>query len=81
LIKRERPQILITDLNMPKMTGIELTEAVRKVYSKDDLPILMVTTQQDLEDREAAFGAGINGILYKPFTKEKLIVELNKFLE
>jgi len=80
-LKQERPQILITDLNMPKMNGIELTEAVRKIFSKDELPILMVTTQQDLADREAAFNAGINGILYKPFTKEKLEAELNKFLD
>jgi CheY-like chemotaxis protein/HEAT repeat protein len=76
----EKPALLITDLNMPEITGIELTQAVREKYPKSELPIIMVTTQQDLEDREAAFNAGINGILYKPFTTEQLKEEIDKCL-
>ena len=79
-VKQERPALLITDLNMPVMNGIELTRAVRKLFSKEELPVLMVTTQQDLADRQAAFEAGISGILYKPFDKESLEQEIEKLL-
>ncbi len=77
-LKENKPGIVITDLNMPVMNGVELTTEIRKLYDKKDLPVLMVTTQQDLQDREAAFSAGINGIVYKPFTKETLEEELLK---
>jgi len=77
-ILKNKPGIVITDLNMPVMNGIGLTKEIRKSYSKEELPILMVTTQQDLQDREAAFAAGINGIVYKPFSKEALQAELQK---
>jgi len=79
-IIENKPAVVITDLNMPVMNGVELTIKIREHFNKDELPILMVTTQQDLQDREAAFNAGINGILYKPFTKESLAEELQKIL-
>ncbi len=78
-LKESKPGIIITDLNMPAMNGVELTTEIRKLYDKETLPVSMVTTQQDLQDREAAFAAGINGIIYKPFTKDALEEELLKF--
>ncbi len=77
-IKNHKPSVVITDLNMPKMNGIQLTKEIRKLYPKEALPIIMVTTQQDLQDREAAFEAGINDILYKPFKKEQIEETLAK---
>lgn len=79
-IKERKPGLVITDLNMPVMNGVQLTKEIRKLYDKETLPILMVTTQQDLQDREAAFNAGINGIVYKPFTKESLAAEMEKLI-
>lgn len=80
MLQEQKPALLITDLNMPGINGIELTVAIRKRFSKDELPVLMVTTQQDLADREAALEAGINGILYKPFTKDSLEKEIRAIL-
>ena len=79
-LQRQKPALLITDLNMPVMNGVELTAAIRNRFSKEKLPILMVTTQQDLADREAAYAAGINGIVYKPFTEDSLEKEIRKML-
>ncbi len=67
-----KPDILITDLNMPEMDGIELTRRVRQRYAADELPVMMITTQNDLQDLEAARHAGVNEILFKPFTPESL---------
>jgi CheY-like chemotaxis protein len=65
---KEKPAIVLTALNMPDMTGVELTTGLRKMYSKDQLPIIMVTTQSDSPDHKAAFEAGVNRIINKPFT-------------
>jgi CheY-like chemotaxis protein len=57
---------------MPEITGIELVEKVRQYYSRKELPIIMVTTQNEMQDNEDALAAGVNGILAKPFTAETL---------
>ncbi len=66
------PDILITDLNMPEMTGIELAAAVRAALPNAAFPILMVTTQHEPQDSEAAMKAGVDLVTHKPFTAESL---------
>ncbi len=71
-VKDEKPDIVFTDLNMPDISGIELTRQMREVFDKDKMPIVMVTTQNEATDNEAAYAAGINAILQKPFSEETL---------
>ncbi|MGC9193846.1 MAG: response regulator [Syntrophobacteraceae bacterium] len=66
-LKKEKPDIVFTDLNMPEMTGIDLTREIRKIYSVQELPVIMVTTQSDVQDHEAARAAGVSTIIFKPF--------------
>ncbi|MBN1907079.1 MAG: response regulator [Deltaproteobacteria bacterium] len=68
-VKKEKPDIILTDLNMPDISGIELTKEIRKSFSKERMPIVMVTTQDESKDYEEAHRAGINDILRKPFTE------------
>ncbi|PIE02980.1 MAG: hypothetical protein CSA81_04540 [Acidobacteria bacterium] len=77
-IQSERPHIIFTDLNMPKITGIELAKFVRKRHSQEDLPIIMATTQTENEDHIEAVKAGINMIIKKPFTKKLLQESIDK---
>ncbi len=70
--KTEKPDLIFTDLNMPEISGVELTKAVRRQFDKAQLPIIMVTTQNECQDNDAAHAAGINAILNKPFTEESL---------
>jgi CheY-like chemotaxis protein/HEAT repeat protein len=79
-IKKEKPAVVLTDLNMPDITGIDLTKGMRKLYGKEDLPIIMVTTQNEGEDKDAAYAAGVNTILQKPFTEEQIGTTLTEFL-
>lgn len=67
-----QPYLVCTDLNMPVMTGIELIRNVRHRFPKNELPILMVTTQNDIQDRNAAIEAGASEIIYKPFSEKTL---------
>jgi CheY-like chemotaxis protein/HEAT repeat protein len=76
-VKSNRPAVVLTDLNMPEISGIDLTREIRKVFDKETLPIIMVTTQNEANDNEAAFDAGVNGIIYKPFTADTLAQALN----
>ena len=57
---------------MPGITGIELIQEVRKKYGKDELPIVLVTTQNEVQDNKAAWDAGVSEIMYKPFDTEKM---------
>lgn len=67
---------IITDWNMPEMSGLELATAVRSIPAGRHIPILMVTTRGAREDILAAVNAGVNAYLVKPFTpsvlKEKI---------
>ena len=78
-IRIERPDVVLTDLNMPELTGIDLTTTIRQYFSKETLPIIMVTTQDEASDNEAAYKAGVNDILQKPFTESIIKTALLKF--
>ncbi|MCJ8501914.1 response regulator [Desulfatitalea alkaliphila] len=71
-LETEIPDLIFTDLNMPEINGIDLTRAVRRRHPKERLPIIMVTTQNECQDNEAAHRAGVNAILNKPFNASML---------
>ena len=72
---------LVTDWNMPGMTGIELLKAVRADAKLASLPVLMVTAEQKREQIVEAAQAGVNGYIVKPFTAEVLREKLDKIFE
>jgi len=78
-LKSEIPDIIFTDLNMPDISGIDLTREIRKKYTKDKLPVIMVTTQDEERDNKAAYDAGINGIMRKPFSEAQIKNVLDEF--
>ncbi len=71
-VKEDRPDVILTDLNMPVLTGIELTARVRQWFSPEELPVIMITTQQETGEVERALKNGINGIVKKPFTESHI---------
>ncbi len=79
-IIKMRPDAVLTDLNMPGITGIEVTRRLREKFSPDELPIIMVTTQNENQDNESAKAAGISDIIHKPFTKEGIGEALARYL-
>jgi CheY-like chemotaxis protein len=66
------PDVIFTDLNMPDIDGIAVIREVRRRFDKARLPIVMITTQNETHDNEAAVDAGVNAILHKPFTAQDL---------
>jgi two-component system chemotaxis response regulator CheY len=66
------PDMVVTDWNMPEMSGPQFVAALRAVPGLAKVPILMVTTQAGQEDVMAAVQAGVNDYLIKPFTPDAL---------
>ncbi len=71
---------VITDWNMPNMTGLELTKAIRSHPKFSNLPILMVTTRGLKEDILQALQARVNNYIVKPFTPNILKEKIEKIL-
>ena len=72
--------MVITDLNMPLMNGIELTQALRSTPKYKFTPIVFLTTESQVQKREAAKDAGATGWIVKPFKPEKLMKVVKKVL-
>ena len=65
----EMVNLIICDWEMPRMTGIELLQQVRTVYS--DMPFIMITGNADAESIELAANYGVDGYLSKPYTPQR----------
>lgn len=74
------PQLVLTDVNMPKMNGIALVGELRKLANYATTPILMLTTESADYKKEKARGLGANGWLKKPFDPPRLMTAVNKML-
>ncbi len=72
--------MLITDLNMENMDGIELTRAVREKPAFKDVPVIILTTESKQEIKMAGKDAGASGWMVKPFQPEQLLEVLQKVL-
>ena len=79
---RSQPfDLVVTDWNMPNMTGIDLLKAIRAEASLKGLPVLMVTAENNRDQIIAAAQAGVNGYIVKPFTAVTLQEKLSKIFE
>jgi two-component system chemotaxis response regulator CheY len=72
--------LIVTDLNMPQMDGIQMIAAVRKLPGYSFIPILMLTTESQAEKKDAGKKAGATGWIVKPFNEEQLIAVIQKLV-
>ncbi|WP_432719719.1 chemotaxis response regulator CheY [Jeongeupia wiesaeckerbachi] len=77
-LKNTQYDFIVTDWNMPNMTGIELLKAVRTDPQLKHLPVLMVTAEAKKENIIEAATAGASGYIVKPFTAATLDEKLKK---
>ena len=80
-LKRERFDFVVSDWNMPNMTGIELLKAIRADAALQALPVLMITAEARKENIIEAAQAGANGYIVKPFTAATLDEKLAKIFK
>ncbi|SRR5258706_11641003 len=72
--------LVITDLNMPKMDGITLIREIRKKENYETLPVLLLTTESQAAKKEEAKAAGATGWIVKPFVQDKLLAVIQKVI-
>jgi two-component system chemotaxis response regulator CheY len=81
LLRAEPFDFVVTDWNMPVMTGIELLKAIRADDKLKTMPVLMVTAEAKREQIIEAAQNGVNGYIIKPFTAQTLEEKLGKIFE
>lgn len=79
-LEKQPAHLIITDLNMPNMDGIQLIQRARALPQLRFVPILMLTTESQPEKKQAGRAAGATGWIVKPFTREQLIAVVDKVL-
>jgi two-component system chemotaxis response regulator CheY len=77
----EKFDLIVTDLNMPNMDGIQMITALRKLPACAFIPILMLTTESQAEKKDAGRKAGATGWIVKPFNAEQLISVVQKLVK
>ena len=80
---RDNPEarLVICDINMPRMNGVDLVEAVKAQGGREDLPILIMTSDGQSELIAQARNAGAQGWIMKPFNPNLLIATVNKMVK
>ncbi len=71
------PDIILIDIDMPEINGFELTSLVRKRYSMEAIPVILISSNTWNEDRSKVFECGANDILTKPYNVEEMMIRIN----
>lgn len=72
------PDVIVTDINMPRLDGFGFIEGVRRDTKHRAVPILVLTTESDAEKKDRARRAGATGWIVKPFDPVKLIAAIRR---
>ena len=81
MLRAQPFDLVVTDWNMPNMTGIDLLRAIRADAGLKSMPVLMVTAENNRDQIIAAAQSGVNGYVVKPFTAVTLKEKLDKIFE
>ena len=76
-----RPTVILTDLEMPRMNGLEMTQHIRGDENFRDIPVIMVTSRSTEKHRQQAEVAGVNSFINKPFDPAAVLVKLERWVD
>ncbi|MCK4693455.1 MAG: response regulator [Anaerolineales bacterium] len=80
LLGGDRPDVMLLDINMPEVSGIDLLEFLRQQNNLKDLPVVMLSSETTDVQVDEAMDIGANGFIFKPVTIDELEEALNKAL-
>jgi DNA-binding response OmpR family regulator len=79
-VNQHHPDLVVTDLMMPEMSGMELLKAMRNDFQISHIPVIILTAKHDDEAKIQATSMGANAYITKPFNKEYLIARIEQLL-
>lgn len=71
-VREEAPDLILTDLNMPNLNGLELVKKIKEEPQNSDIPIVVITSAGNTKEREEFLSLGVNQIASKPITPPKI---------
>lgn len=77
VLDKENPDIVLTDLEMPRMNGLELVSYIRNSDQWGSLPVVMITSRTMMKHRQEAESAGVNQYITKPFTEDDVLASVS----
>jgi len=77
----ERPDLILMDIQLPDLDGLEVTRRIRASEADGKIPIVAVTSFAMAGDRQKALAAGCNGYIEKPINPESFLSEIHKYCE
>tara|TARA_R110002072_G_scaffold14582_9_gene60236 strand:- start:48003 stop:52139 length:4137 start_codon:yes stop_codon:yes gene_type:complete len=80
IIENKKPNIMLVDMEMPRMNGMELTSHVRGLENTKDIPVIMITSRSTDKHRKQAEAAGVNIYVTKPFSEDDLLDHVHSLL-
>jgi len=80
-LRQDKYDLIVSDWNMPNMTGLDLLKAIRADGALNGIPVLMVTAEAKKENVVEAIKAGVNNYIVKPFTAEVLREKIEKIFD
>jgi len=80
ILKTQRPDLILMDINMPEMDGYTLTAKIKSMAGFERIPILALTANVMRGDKEKTLEAGCDGYIQKPLDIDQLIREVERFL-
>jgi chemosensory pili system protein ChpA (sensor histidine kinase/response regulator) len=81
LLRERRPDIILLDIEMPRMDGFEVARQVRHDEGLAELPIVMISSRTGSKHKERAAELGVNRFLGKPFQENELLSTIDELLE
>jgi len=81
LLLREDFDLIITDINMPRMDGYELTKKIRATDGYTEVPIIIISTEEEAGDKMKGMAAGANVYIVKPARPESLVTNVKMLIE
>jgi len=80
LAKKENPDLILMDIQLPRMDGYEATKKIRAIEETKDIPIIAITSYAMVGDKEKILAAGCTAYIEKPIEPESFIEELKKYI-
>ena len=80
-LKTERPDLIVMDIQLPGMDGLEVTRKIKEQQATANIPVVAVTSYAMKGDREKALAAGCAGYVTKPIDKDTFIQEVARHLD